>query len=499
MYITTPMSISMSRRLPAHAYLYDNPDDEQTPTEGTLTRTIKHSNVFYRLATSIKYALMAFRSNYIVCYFCNVKSSTKFHSGITSFVCPCCDAENFLDENGDITDPPVSLVSDNNGSANLRRRPLTVPRLDFEIEAPSTNTFSFCKQCSNEQRLKVAAIAGFEGTSEAAREEFVRNTELRYPGICEKCRPGANEALKLSYKTAKQDFFGQVLRKSRAEKLNRQHTTITASIGRLIWITAIIARILLSICSIVIAAPPRILNNTINTAVDMVATDSIVCLILTLSSAFWNPKYNGSQPLTSHLTRYTKWYFFQILTCAINAITLLYVNPLVFGLNIAVVTMSFHVSLIIFYVLIAKMALDSIESATRKTPNWRNIPLIDPTVPRPQPKGPDTMFSALIDIAAGPSVNQNSLEDSSMDWTPTVPKTPTAPAPRKIAADFQLAPPRFFAPQPQEKDVDDVVALFEKNLSVSSTDHRYKRFTVTKFVLISTATLIFCIGVWFSL
>lgn len=93
----TPYKMFTPRRLPS--YLYDNADGEKTPT----TRIV---NAFYQLVTPTKNALMAFRNRFLICYYCNVKSSIKFQSGITSFVCPCCDAENFLDE---VSIPPLLL------------------------------------------------------------------------------------------------------------------------------------------------------------------------------------------------------------------------------------------------------------------------------------------------------------------------------------------------------------------------------------------------------
>lgn len=104
------------------------------------------------------------------------------------------------------------------------------------------------------------------------------------------------------------------------------------------------------------------------------------------------------------------------------------------------------------------------------------------------------MFSALVDIAADPFVDQKPSDDTAMDWTPTVPATPSAKSGRRVI-DFQLAPPRFFAPQPQEKEVNDVAQLFEKKLSVSEDTHKGNTFTK---LTIMTGMIAIGLGVWVS-
>lgn len=106
------------------------------------------------------------------------------------------------------------------------------------------------------------------------------------------------------------------------------------------------------------------------------------------------------------------------------------------------------------------------------------------------------MFSALLDIQADPFVDQKPLDDTAMDWTPTYPSTPaTTRKGGKRVIDFQIAPPRFFAPQPHEKEVDDVAQLFQKKLSVSSTNDTHKGFPYTTLMM-TTATIALGVGVW---
>lgn len=265
----------------------------------------------------------------LLCYYCNNRSGPFYSGHIKQWKCVSCDAVNYLDENGEITDPPVATDS-----------PAPIPvRYATSRAQPSTAPPSiFCARCIKNQHLYTSSLAQYHVDVDIDRQEvgkdsdayrrFRYDLEKRYPQVCEDCEPGALQRMAEAEKTAKADHLRRLIEKTKENRFNKSQESLFSLnyVGKLLWNLGLYGQLFWNFTMLTIAAR--------NSGSDVVVRYSIVIekslqpltnfityrewarafLICTLLSTWWCPKSNGLSRNTSrNLSNFSKWFQLQIL------------------------------------------------------------------------------------------------------------------------------------------------------------------------------------------
>ncbi|KAK4133184.1 hypothetical protein BT67DRAFT_405203, partial [Trichocladium antarcticum] len=278
------------------------------------------------------------RNRYLTCFYCGRKTSTRYDGRTRCFECPSCDATNYLDENGDITDPPVATDREATPA-----RQYAVPRTFSPPSSPATTT-TFCATCLKNQHLLSASLAQYlpdpDDPDYAEREKglyrFRKNQERLYPQICADCEPRARRRLEQAAYTAKTDVLRRMIDRSasaRKKVKTRGWLELVDAAGRWLWIAGFVLQLawhvvvvqalltkysewvgagettvrLLRICGPLVGKLP---------SAEQLSRWSTVAA---LSGAWWNPRFAQIfRGFTRHISGVPKWYIYQGMTIAIR-------------------------------------------------------------------------------------------------------------------------------------------------------------------------------------
>lgn len=178
---------------------------------------------------------------YLTCFYCGKRSSTRFARGLSKFDCAKCDATNYLDSNGEITDPPV---------ATEQVAPRNAPRNTVSSRTAATQPSEsiFCDTCLKNQRLFTASLAQYYSSEDPGDSEsegldrgyykFRRGLEKRYPQVCDACADRVGKAIEKAGYTAKTDHLRKMMDRSREARSVRKTTTaldVIEVLGKWLW------------------------------------------------------------------------------------------------------------------------------------------------------------------------------------------------------------------------------------------------------------------------
>src|SRR4051812_13892269 len=93
------------------------------------------------------------RARYLSCFYCGRKTSTPNDGKTRSFECTDCEATNYLDRDGQITDPPVATDAVATPAKFAVLRPQSPPS--------SPTGAIFCDTCLTNQHLLRASLAQY--------------------------------------------------------------------------------------------------------------------------------------------------------------------------------------------------------------------------------------------------------------------------------------------------------------------------------------------------
>lgn len=162
-------------------------------------------------------------SRRISCFYCGSRTPHFKSSGIKHFACDSCGSHNYLDNNGDITDPPARATAPSTTSSPQTHQaysPYSQPPppqpsfSSFTHELPSSlahqETQVFCKTCLHNQHILAETLANYLPDEddpryrefEAALPRYKEQLEKRYPQICKACAPKAQA------KIERADYYG---------------------------------------------------------------------------------------------------------------------------------------------------------------------------------------------------------------------------------------------------------------------------------------------------
>ncbi|KAL1635484.1 hypothetical protein SLS58_010241 [Diplodia intermedia] len=190
---------------------------------------------------------MLLRRN-LTCFYCGAKSELKRSPTIRQFDCKECEATNFLDENGEITDPPVAE------SAQPARYAHYVPARSPSPNLAAPDHSLFCATCLKNQHLLTQTLAAYlpppsdpnYKAFERSYPEYRRNLERRYPQVCVDCAPRVRERIEAAGYAAKTDYLKRLLQRPHRETDRRYWTgptwqsTIVYWAGWFWWISIVI-------------------------------------------------------------------------------------------------------------------------------------------------------------------------------------------------------------------------------------------------------------------
>ncbi|KAF2142297.1 uncharacterized protein K452DRAFT_286733 [Aplosporella prunicola CBS 121167] len=178
------------------------------------------------------------RSN-LTCFYCGTKSNLKRDPRIREFACRECEAVNYLDENGHITDPPVSETAAPVRFAHPLPARSASPILNLH---PSDQTI-FCATCIKNQHLLTQTLAAYlpppsdpsYDAYEKSYPEYRRNLERRYPQVCVHCAPRVQERISQAGYAAKTDHLRRLMDRTKRADFRKQPAAVPWQSWVLFW------------------------------------------------------------------------------------------------------------------------------------------------------------------------------------------------------------------------------------------------------------------------
>ncbi|EKD13821.1 hypothetical protein MBM_08022 [Drepanopeziza brunnea f. sp. 'multigermtubi' MB_m1] len=330
----------------------------------------------------------------LVCFYCSNTSNIYYDGSIRKWDCVRCDATNFLDENGEITDPVVATEI---APANLIYSTTRPPNTGSESESQST---LFCATCLKNQHLYTASIAQYDFDTNTSRRGYMqeerayfkwkRSLEKRYPQVCKDCEPQVLERMRRAGKTAKTDHLRRLMEKSRARRAappeGITNTRIVIFIGRLLWYFGILGQLIWNITAMVSAAHYEKITGFLTTTPgsfpvwikallgfinsDTWAWRSLQC---TYASIWWCPRAKElERGFTKHITGFRQWYKIQLSLVISRSIFYYIMGSGVFADPFSRATLGAHAAMFVMTTMIFVVAHRAIK--VDMSPLWVSIP-----------------------------------------------------------------------------------------------------------------------------
>ncbi|KAI0205701.1 hypothetical protein F4808DRAFT_409961 [Astrocystis sublimbata] len=387
--------------------------------------------------------MVALRSRrFLRCFYCGKKSNIQFDAQ-KSFDCPNCDATNWLDSNGEITDPPAAA-----DAPDRSRLQYAVPRASGARSPTPLATADdsvFCAVCLRNQHMLSSSLAQFEWPDDAtsaehsARERKYRTLkkalEDRYPQVCEQCLPKVNSKLNQASYTAKTDHLRRLMDRTRSERSGGKRTgllDLVDFLGKLSWNASFALQAVWHVTVVCYLSTesyasaqdgdwiPAALGSFHHmSAFALPYADWLMqwAINLGLCSLLWNPRFKQSiRGFTAHILGFKQWYTYQLLILCVRyiAISIAQYSKTNELQATTQLSLQFFLSLAIIYMFrTAKKAI-----RTDTTPLFRKpVELTAGSQTKPDSKiarkDPDDLGNILDDILHSPPTTQLSPQHSS--------------------------------------------------------------------------------------
>ncbi|KAI1330700.1 hypothetical protein F5Y16DRAFT_362439 [Xylariaceae sp. FL0255] len=299
--------------------------------------------------------------NLLWCFYCGRKSNIYF-DGQRSFDCANCEATNWLDKNGEITDPPAEPESAKRNTVRYAtplsstiRSPSPTPLTTDDQDVDSI----FCATCLRNQHMLSSSLAQFEWPDDPSTAEYAarerrywslrKDLENRYPQVCAVCKPKVDQKLHQASYTAKTDHLRRMMdrtRLQRKEVRQRGFLDLVDYLGELSWYAGFAFQTAWHLVVVAFllaeqftpAITPAITPASNNSYVFMVLdtlhriaastlpyTDRLMqwAINLCLCSFPWNPRFKQSvRGFTAHILGFRQWYTYQLLILMMRLVCL---------------------------------------------------------------------------------------------------------------------------------------------------------------------------------
>jgi hypothetical protein len=281
------------------------------------------------------------RTRYLSCFYCGRKTSTPNDGKIHRFDCTNCEATNYLDKDGQITDPPVAT------DTVATPAKFAVSRTQSPPSSPTGAIF--CDTCLTNQHLLRASLAQYlpepdDPEYEQREKDFYRfrnAQEKRYPQICATCEPKVRERLEQAAYTAKTDVLRRMIDRSagtRNQSTPGSLLNVFGAAGRFLWTLGLVMQLCWHVSVLetlflesdeVIQTndDKRFIANILSFAGPLLgvlpAADTLArwSTLTTVLSVWWNPRFaQVFRGFTRHINGISRWYIYQILAVAIRVL-----------------------------------------------------------------------------------------------------------------------------------------------------------------------------------
>ncbi|ORY12255.1 Ima1 N-terminal domain-domain-containing protein [Clohesyomyces aquaticus] len=154
----------------------------------------------------------------LTCHYCNTYSRDNA-AGITrAWLCTNCESMNYLDERGQITDPPAAETAP--GFVRYAQSQSPEPTI------PTTTKNPFCDACQRNQSLANQLLAEYlpdeddpeYSKYEASVDKYRDEVERRYPPVCDKCVDNVQKQIRAAQYAANTDHLRRMLEFSRRHR-----------------------------------------------------------------------------------------------------------------------------------------------------------------------------------------------------------------------------------------------------------------------------------------
>ncbi|KAJ9138601.1 Integral inner nuclear membrane protein ima1 [Pleurostoma richardsiae] len=444
------------------------------------------------------------RPRYLICFYCGRRTSTRY-DGQTRFECPNCEATNYLDERGEITDPPVATTT-----AQSTPPRYAVARTASPTSGDPSNVI-FCDTCLKNQHLFTTSLAQYlpEDPSDPDYDElerkyykFRRGLEQRYPQVCAACEPKVLGRIQQAGYTAKADHLRRMIDRSRKD---RTHTTspplkLLNTLGSNLWTAGLISQLLSHFCTIIqllLANVPvedqlgplywllRVTSPFVRLlpVADRIANWSILASVL---GVWWNPRFIQTvRGFTKHIVGLSNWYAYQLMIAFIK-IAFMRLVSLPSSQNARFETqVCAHAFMAFFMVFIYNLAQRSVRTDMTPlfAPSAKSTPKITRAVEREEQK---TTMSDLLDeiLQEPPTASSSAAGVSRLDEdlpsfrskssfnpaTAAISGNPFRAVAQPPSTDVQLSSLNLSDNKPQE------VIRYEEEMDWSPTQSRHRAF-----------------------
>ncbi|QPG97586.1 hypothetical protein C2857_006574 [Epichloe festucae Fl1] len=269
-------------------------------------------------------------SKYLTCFYCGKRSGLKFDGTIRDFLCLHCDATNYLDQNGEITDPPVA--TDREATTVQYAAPQSGPVSQQRDE-------TFCQTCLKNQHLFTKSLAQYlpDDPSDPDYPElernyyrYRRNLERRYPQACGDCAEKVEARIRQAGYTAKTDHLRRMMKLTRGRKTKtRTKLDWIDMLGKASWRAGFALQIMWHFVMITQAlqgsdnglcdpddqsTAAKVLSSLKRATEPLPAADTLMqwSMWTGVMAAWWNPHFvQVNRGFSRHLLGFTQWYSFQ--------------------------------------------------------------------------------------------------------------------------------------------------------------------------------------------
>ncbi|KAI1117620.1 hypothetical protein F5Y14DRAFT_403312 [Nemania sp. NC0429] len=291
---------------------------------------------------------------FLRCFYCGKRSNVQFEAQ-KSFDCSNCDATNWLDQNGEITDPPAAAddPEPNNNVQYAIPRP-SAYRSPTPLSPPVEDAIDdsiFCATCLRNQQMLRSSLAQFEWPDDITSPEHVarerkywalrKTLEERYPQVCEDCLPKVNKKLHQASYTAQTDHLRRMMDRTRSQRVGikkRGPLDIINYLGKLGWYAGFVLQAVwhLTVVSLLLTEPYSSIRdgNRIHVILGsfhrmgslmLPYPDRIMrwAIHLSMCSFPWNPRFKETiRGFTAHILGFRQWYTYQLLVLLLRFVSL---------------------------------------------------------------------------------------------------------------------------------------------------------------------------------
>lgn len=153
----------------------------------------------------------------LACFYCGRRSAKKQTGQIRQWQCENCEAVNYLDENGQITDPPAIQTP----KAPVQYAHTVSRATSPELGSPDETLF--CQACQKNQYLLTQALAEYlppqndpkYAEYETSISQYRRSLEERYPQVCVNCAPRVRQRIRAAGYAAKTDHLRRMMQRTK--------------------------------------------------------------------------------------------------------------------------------------------------------------------------------------------------------------------------------------------------------------------------------------------